>query len=209
MIHQKLIFYFLHNVGWGLPNNLIDIFKFRKTLSNREKCQTLVDKFHPVYIDKCVEKTADYNLYEGHFQSPLTSYLPVPDACKLAKFQIIQPTKEKLKKINSDPKIRPAVVHLAGTGDHFYWKRRTFMCKPLLDYGITSIIVENPFYGGRKPTNQSGSCLLNVEDLFIMGGCLVLENLVLFNYLERNGYGPLGVTGTNLHIIDPLLNISF
>lgn len=72
------------------------------------------------------------------------------------------------------------------------------MCKPLLDYGITSIIVENPFYGSRKPADQSGSCLLNVQDLFIMGGSLVLECLVLFNYLERSNYGPLGVTGVSL-----------
>ena len=72
------------------------------------------------------------------------------------------------------------------------------MCKPLLDYGITSIIVENPFYGSRKPADQSGSCLLNVQDLFIMGGSLVLECLVLFNYLERCNYGPLGVTGVSL-----------
>lgn len=27
------------------------------------------------------------------------------------------------------------------------------MCKPLLEYGVTSIIVENPFYGSRKPVN--------------------------------------------------------
>ena len=72
------------------------------------------------------------------------------------------------------------------------------MCKPLLDYGITSIIVENPYYGGRKPADQSGSCLLYAQDLFLMGGCLVLECLVLFNYLQRSNYGPLGVTGVSL-----------
>lgn len=66
------------------------------------------------------------------------------------------------------------------------------MCKPLLDYGISSIILENPYYGSRKPKDQYGSCLLNVQDLFLMGGCLILECLVLFNYLKRTGYGPLG-----------------
>ena len=98
------------------PNNLRDIFKFREVLSNRERCQALVDPNQTVYIDKCVERTADYNLFEGHFKSPLVDYLPVPKACQIAKFQLIEPSKEKLKKVNLDPKIRPAVVHLAGTG---------------------------------------------------------------------------------------------
>ena len=39
------------------------------------------------------------------------------------------------------------------------------MCKPLLDYGISSIILENPFYGSRKPKDQTGSSLLNVQGI--------------------------------------------
>ena len=31
-----------------------------------------------------------------------------------------------------------------------------------------------------------------------MGGCLVLETMVLFNYLEKRNYGPLCVTGVSL-----------
>lgn len=31
-----------------------------------------------------------------------------------------------------------------------------------------------------------------------MGGCLVLESLVLLNWCERNGYGPLGITGLSM-----------
>lgn len=102
--------------GWGQPNNLKEIFKFRKILSNRERCQALVDPAQTVYIDKCVERTSDYNLFEGHFFSPLCNYLPVPKACQISKFQLIEPSKSKLKKVNLDAKIRPAVVHLAGTG---------------------------------------------------------------------------------------------
>ena len=102
------------------PHNLKDIFKFRKILSNRERCQALVDPNQTVYIDKCVERTADYNLFEGHFKSPLVDYLPVPKACQISKFQLIEPSKAKLKKVNLDSKIRPAVVHLAGTGMHLF-----------------------------------------------------------------------------------------
>lgn len=31
-----------------------------------------------------------------------------------------------------------------------------------------------------------------------MGGCLVLESLVLFHFCERNGFGPLGVSGLSM-----------
>jgi hypothetical protein len=31
-----------------------------------------------------------------------------------------------------------------------------------------------------------------------MGGCLILESLVLLNWCERNGFGPLGITGLSM-----------
>ena len=31
-----------------------------------------------------------------------------------------------------------------------------------------------------------------------MGGCLILENLVLLQWCEKNGLGPLGVTGLSM-----------
>ena len=32
----------------------------------------------------------------------------------------------------------------------------------------------------------------------MMGGALVLESLVLFHWCERQGYGPLGITGISM-----------
>lgn len=31
-----------------------------------------------------------------------------------------------------------------------------------------------------------------------MGGCLILESIVLFHWCERNGLGPLGITGVSM-----------
>ena len=42
------------------------------------------------------------------------------------------------------------------------------------------------------------SSLHNVSDLFIMGGALVLESLTLLHWCEKNGYGPLGITGISM-----------
>jgi len=44
----------------------------------------------------------------------------------------------------------------------------------------------------------SRSILRNVSDIFVMGGCLILESLVLFHWCEREGFGPLGVTGLSM-----------
>ena len=42
------------------------------------------------------------------------------------------------------------------------------------------------------------SSLHNVSDLFVMGGALILESLVLFHWCERQGLGPLGITGISM-----------
>lgn len=64
--------------------------------------------------------------------------------------------------------------------------------------GLGAIILENPFYGMRKPADQRASSLHNVSDIFVMGGCLILESLVLLNWCERQGLGPLGITGLSM-----------
>jgi hypothetical protein len=44
---------------------------------------------------------------------------------------------------------------------------------------------ENPYYGLRKPKDQLRSSLHYVSDLFVMGGCLLLESQVQYgNFLN-------------------------
>uniref|UniRef100_A0A2K5PVW3 Abhydrolase domain containing 18 n=1 Tax=Cebus imitator TaxID=2715852 RepID=A0A2K5PVW3_CEBIM len=110
----------------------------------------------------------------------------------LPLFQFIVP-----KEWNS--KYRPVCIHLAGTGDHHYWRRRTLMARPMIkEARMASLLLENPYYGCRKPKDQVRSSLKNVSDLFVMGGALVLESAALLHWLEREGYGPLGMTGISM-----------
>ncbi|XP_046453039.1 protein ABHD18-like [Daphnia pulex] len=181
--------------GWGNPENIKRLFDFRKIVSDREKCQSLVDPMHKVTFTK-EEDHKHYKILNGHFQSPFAHHLPglVPEESETAHFQMLLP-----KKWNWSNGLKPMVVQLAGTGDHFFWRRRILMGKPLLnEWNVGSIILENPFYGLRKPKEQKLSCLHNVSDIFVMGGCLILESLVLFHWCERNGLGPLGVTGVSM-----------
>ncbi|XP_004537689.1 protein ABHD18 isoform X1 [Ceratitis capitata] len=193
-IYRRMLITRFFEKGWGTPENLQRLFEFRKIISRRETCYKLVPQDYPVEITKN-EKYAECSILEGKFMSPFELHMPgvVPKAAKEAHFQVILPKKWR------DERFKPMCIHLAGTGDHFYWRRRNFIAKPLLkEANIGAIILENPFYGLRKPDQQVRSNLHNVSDIFVMGGCLILECLVLLHWCERNGLGPLGITGLSM-----------
>nr|XP_033794908.1 protein ABHD18 isoform X2 [Geotrypetes seraphini]XP_033794912.1 protein ABHD18 isoform X2 [Geotrypetes seraphini]XP_033794920.1 protein ABHD18 isoform X2 [Geotrypetes seraphini]XP_033794930.1 protein ABHD18 isoform X2 [Geotrypetes seraphini] len=193
ILYRRLLLTKLFIQGWGKPEDLKRIFEFRKIIGNREKCQQLVPKDYPVYIDQ-IEEQSDCKILDGHFISPLAHYVPeiMPSECITARFQFLVPKEWKSK-------YRPVCIHLAGTGDHHYWRRRTLMARPMIKEAcIASLLLENPYYGCRKPKDQLRSSLKNVSDLFVMGGALVLESAALLHWLEREGYGPLGLTGISM-----------
>ncbi|EOB04290.1 Uncharacterized protein C4orf29-like protein, partial [Anas platyrhynchos] len=197
VLYRKLLLTKLFIRGWGKPEDLKRIFEFRKIIGNREKCQTLVSKDYPVFIDK-VEEQSDCKILEGHFISPLAHYVPgiLPVESLVARFQFIIP-----RRWNS--KYRPVCIHLAGTGDHHFWRRRTLMARPMIKEAcMASLLLENPYYillwKARYLSCSQRSCLKNVSDLFVMGGALVLESAALLHWLEREGYGPLGMTGISM-----------
>ncbi|XP_069487199.1 protein ABHD18 isoform X3 [Ambystoma mexicanum] len=193
LLYRRLLLTKLFIRGWGKPEDLKRLFEFRKLIGNREKCRHLVPEDYPVYIDKVDEQT-DCKILDGHFISPLSHYVPdvMPSECVTARFQFIVPKEWKSKH-------RPVCIHLAGTGDHYFWRRRTMMARPMIkEASMASLLLENPYYGCRKPKDQVRSSLKNVSDLFVMGGALVLESAALLNWLEREGYGPLGMTGISM-----------
>ncbi|KAH0615975.1 hypothetical protein JD844_026677 [Phrynosoma platyrhinos] len=239
VLYRRLLLTKLFIQGWGRPEDLKRIFEFRKIIGNREKCQNLVSRDYPVHINK-VEEQSDCKILDGHFVSPLAHYVPdiMPSESVTARFQFIVP-----KRWNS--KHRPVCIHLAGTGDHHFWRRRTLMARPMIKEAcMASLLLENPYYilfCLRKSYllninlfetyniyaflcinffdsyvymaaenlkikssllfftwEERRSCLKNVSDLFVMGGALVLESAALLHWLEREGYGPLGMTGISM-----------
>ncbi|CAF4197601.1 unnamed protein product, partial [Rotaria sordida] len=80
----------------------------------------------------------------------------------------------------------PIGICYAGTSDHGFSRRRLFTAVPLVNqYPIGSILLENPYYGLRKPLNQSRSSLLYVTDLYIMSEVLVLETFMLLHWCQK------------------------
>ncbi|XP_070693302.1 protein ABHD18-like [Pempheris klunzingeri] len=192
IFYRRLLLSKLFIGGWGKPEDLKRIFEFRKIIGDREKCKFLVPKDYPIYINK-TEDHADCQIHDGFFISPLEHFVPgiLPTEAVKARFQFIVPKRWQ--------KNRPVCIHLAGTGDHFFWRRRTLMARPMIkEAGMASLLLENPYYGYRKPKDQLRSSLKNVSDLFVMGGALILESSVLLSWLEREGYWPLGMTGISM-----------
>ncbi|XP_014478918.1 PREDICTED: uncharacterized protein C4orf29 homolog isoform X2 [Dinoponera quadriceps] len=193
-VYRSILLTKFFTKGWGNPQNLKRIFEFRKVIANRKTCYNMIPLDYPIEITKN-EDWSDCHIIEGQFESPFEKHLPgiMPDKTKTAYFQVILPSKW------SSHKIKPICLHLAGTGDHFFWRRRNLIARPLLkEAGIASILLENPFYGLRKPDDQIRSSLHNVCDIFIMGGCLIMESIVLLNWCEQQGFGPLGLTGLSM-----------
>lgn len=193
-VYRSILLTKFFTKGWGNPQNLRRIFEFRKIVANREVCYNLIPRDYPIKITKN-EEWSDCHIMEGQFESPFEKHLPsiMPEETKTAYFQVILPKKWKSQKI------KPICLHLAGTGDHYFWRRRNLIAKPLLkESGIASILLENPFYGLRKPKDQIRSSLHNVSDIFIMGGCLILESIVILNWCEQQGFAPLGLTGLSM-----------
>ncbi|GFS17688.1 protein ABHD18 [Elysia marginata] len=202
-LYRKLLLTKFFTKGWGKPDNLKRLFAFRKILSNRDQCQHLVSADYPIHIDK-EYRDGGFRILEGHFTSPFVHHMPgiMPPEVEKASFQMILPVKWR------DPHLKPVCIHLAGTGDHFFWRRRLLTARPLLkESGIASIILENPYFlssltvlkdGARKPKQQLRSSLHNVSDLFVMGGALVLESMALLHWCEREGWGPLGISGISM-----------
>nr|CAG4651934.1 EOG090X08BF [Triops cancriformis] len=192
-IYRSILLSRFFTKGWGKPEDLQRLFKFRKIVSNRETCFLLVRNDHPIHVLKD-ESKGNCRLIEGTFRSPFVDHLPglLPPEAVQAHFQMLLPLRTRYTNKT------PLCIHLAGTGDHYFWRRRLLMATPLLKDGIGSLLLENPFYGLRKPKQQVRSCLHNVSDIFVMGGCLVLESLALLHWAKQQGLGPFGITGISM-----------
>lgn len=149
-VYRSILLTRFFTKGWGSPQHLKRIFEFRKVIANRETCYNMIPREYPVTITKD-EEWSDCHVIEGCFRTPFDEHLPgiMPEEAVTAHFQMVLPRKW------SSHKVKPVCLHLAGTGDHFFWRRRNLIARPLLkESGIASILLENPFYGLRKPQDQ-------------------------------------------------------
>ena len=116
------------------------------------------------------------------FASPAPT--PMPAECRTARVQIWTPARDSSG---------ATCILLASTGDEgFRW--REGLARRLLAEGIGSVILENPYYGSRRPRGQRGPVLRTVLDQFAMNTAMVDEARALLGWIRSAGRVP-GVTG--------------
>lgn len=130
--------------------------------------------------------------YEATFVSPTADYLPPESA--MGRVWIVEPSFAYA----ATTRPSPVVVHLAATGDHGPYIRYALFAKQLAKFGITSVILENAFYGKRRPAHQSGAKLGTVAQLADLGRATVEEACGILTYwMQRDGTTRLALSGVS------------
>ncbi|VDM55124.1 unnamed protein product [Angiostrongylus costaricensis] len=144
-------------------------------------------------VDMIIEKehvVQGVRVLDGRFRSPHAIMFPnqLPGCLQWARWRAYLPNTAR----------KGVCIHLAGTGDHSYIRRELGFVKGLLEEGIGSVLVQNPFYADRKPMSQFRSSLENVSDLFVMGAALISECNYLISWAISEGYGPMALSGVSM-----------
>jgi len=124
-------------------------------------------------------------LSEGSFQSPEER---LPACARAARVKLLVP----------DGPVRAVAVHLAASGDQGFSVRLRFAA-PLLQRGLGALVLENAFYGARRPANQPRHAVRSISDLHLMGAATFQEGRALLRWLQRERQVPLvGITGYSM-----------
>lgn len=89
-----------------------------------------------------------------------------------------------------------AVLWLAATNDEG-WTMRRNVALPLAREGITSLLLENPYYGLRRPRDQQRADLHTVADQAAMNGATIVEARALLALLAKE-HAKIAVAGFSM-----------
>ena len=173
------------NRGAGLFGRGFGDFEVHRRIGVAASDVDIVDTLH-VRLDSEWIVRGGMRLVGGRFRSPLADVLP--DKTRMARFWWLRPP-------TGDHE--PVWVQLAGTNESGP-RRRLFIARPLAKRGVSSLILENPFYGVRAPAGQVGNDLGTVSDLLVMGRAAVREARALLGWLGDRGHNQRGVSGYSM-----------
>jgi len=125
---------------------------------------------------------------DGVFVSPIADGT-LPAESRTGRLRLVLP-----RSASASP--APVCIHLAATGEDTYQRRRR-LCAPLLARGVGALLLENPFYGRRRPARQQGCEIRTVADLVVMGRAIVEEARSLALWLHERGH-PVGLSGYSM-----------
>lgn len=126
--------------------------------------------------------TSSATVRAGRFESPAASMLPL--RTRTAAIEFHEPRRHATGRV---------CLLLAATGEEGYPLRRRLV-GALLSEGIGAVLLENPFYGSRRPEGQRFSLLRTVRDQFAMNTATVDEARALLGWIRAEGFVP-GASG--------------
>ncbi len=126
--------------------------------------------------------TSHARVRRGTFQSPAADILPA--STRTGQVELYEPRRGNTGRV---------CLLLAATGEEGYGLRRRLV-GPLVREGIGALLLENPFYGSRRPEGQTLSLLRTVRDQFAMNCATVDEARALLCWLRDQGFVP-GASG--------------
>jgi len=127
-----------------------------------------------------VQRRLGMAVRQGRFRSPAADYLP-PESWTGYVEQWLP------------SRFGPVCLVLASTAEAGFARRRP-LARWLAHHGIGAVLLENPFYGLRRPLGQRGAVLRTVADQFAMNLATVEESSALLRTFHEDGH-QVGVTG--------------
>ncbi|KYF75553.1 hypothetical protein BE17_16360 [Sorangium cellulosum] len=132
---------------------------------------------------------ARHAVRHGTFRSPAAG---LPEASRIAHMCELSP------RVRRPAPDQPMYVMLAASGDEGFATRARLLGPMVESTGIGVLLLENPFYGLRRPPGQRGTALRTFADLMLMSLGMVAEGQALLAWLAANGHTQLGVTGFSM-----------
>jgi dienelactone hydrolase len=123
------------------------------------------------------------------FESPASELLPEPHM-RRARIELLLPEGKR-------PDETPVCTFLAAAGEQGFLRRRRFV-RPLVEAGIGAVLLENPWYGERRPAGQTASLVRTVAEQLAMNRVTVREARAILEWLRARGHRKIGVSGYSM-----------
>ena len=126
---------------------------------------------------------------DGTFSSPVAG---LPEAARVAHVRQLLPSARR------PAAEQPMYVVLAASGDEGF-VTRTRLFQPMVEaLGIGVLLLENPFYGPRRPPGQKLTAIRTVSEHVLMNFGMIEEGRSLITWLAAEGHTRLGITGFSM-----------
>ncbi len=146
----------------------------------------------PISIDWTPRPSPHGSCFQGVFETSLQQRW-LPEECRLAKVRMLLPKGRKVEDI-ADTSL---CICFPMTGDEGYSIRTRTFAVDLVKKGIAVMMLENPYYGTRRPKDQKNYFLSRVHDMLVMCLAAVEEGRSLVAWAKERGASHLGVAGVS------------